>query len=124
VNTVVLVFNDFIYICYVRERDIYKEEMRISVLQQNRLQWFGNVLRKGDDDWVKKYMEYEAEGPRPRGRPKETWKEDVKKDRQARKLNKEDAINYSRWRKLIKDVTHILKNRMCVNVSSGTGPPW
>ena len=122
-NTVVLVFNDFIYICYVREREIYKEEMRISVLQQNRLQWFGNVLRKGDDDWVKKCMEYEAEGPRPRGRPKKTWKEDVKKDRQARKLNKEDAINYSRWRKLIKDVTHILKNRMCVNVSSGTGPP-
>jgi len=104
----VLVFNDFIYICYVRERERYKEEMRISVLQQNRLQWFGNVLRKGDDDWVKKCMEYEAEGPRPRGRPKETWKEDVKKDRQARKLNKEDAINYSRWGKLIKDVTHIL----------------
>jgi len=27
------------------------------------------VLRKDVDDWVKKWMEYEAEGPRPRGRP-------------------------------------------------------
>ena len=39
------------------------------ILQQNRLPRYGHVLRK-DDDWVKKCMEYEAEGPRPRGRPK------------------------------------------------------
>ena len=42
------------------------------VLQQNRLCWYGHVLRKEDDDWVKKCMEYEVEGPRPRGRPKRT----------------------------------------------------
>jgi len=24
------------------------------VLQQNRLRWYGHVLRKEDDDWVKK----------------------------------------------------------------------
>ena len=28
------------------------------VLQQNRLCWYGHVLRKEDDDWVKKCMEY------------------------------------------------------------------
>ena len=39
------------------------------VLQQNRLRWYGHVLRKDDDDWVKKCMECEVEGPRPRGRP-------------------------------------------------------
>jgi len=74
------------------------------VLQQNRLRWYGHVLRKEDDDWVKKCMEYEAEGPRPRGRPKRTWREVVEKDCQARKLNKEDAMDRSKWRKLIKDV--------------------
>ena len=47
------------------------------VLQQNRLRWYGHVLRK-DDDWVKKFMEYEVECPRPRGRPKRTWREVVK----------------------------------------------
>jgi len=26
------------------------------------------VLQKEDDDWVKKSMKYEAEGPKPRGR--------------------------------------------------------
>jgi len=30
----------------------------ISVLQQNRLRWYGHVLRKEDNDWVKKCMDY------------------------------------------------------------------
>jgi len=51
---------------------------------------------------VKKCMEYEVEGSRPRGRPKRTWKEVVQKDCQARNLNKEDAMDCSTWRKLIK----------------------
>jgi len=37
---------------------------------------------------VKKCMEYEVEGSRPRGRPKRTWKEVVREDCQARKLNR------------------------------------
>ena len=45
----------------------------ILILQQNRLQWYVNALRKEDTDWVKKCMEYEVEGSRPRGRPKRTW---------------------------------------------------
>ena len=42
------------------------------VLQQNSLRWYGHVLQKDDDDWVKKCMEHEVEGSRPRGRPKKT----------------------------------------------------
>jgi len=49
-------------------------------------------------------MEYEVEGRRPTGRPKRTWREVVKEDRQACKLNTEDAMDRSKWRKLIKDV--------------------
>ena len=33
----------------------------ISVLQQNRLLWYGHVLQKEDNDWVKKCKEYEVE---------------------------------------------------------------
>ena len=63
------------------------------------------MLRKDDDDWVKKCMEYEVEGSRPkRGRPKRTWKEAVREDCQARKLNKEDAADRCKWRKVIKEV--------------------
>jgi len=51
------------------------------------LRWYGHVLRKEDTDWVKKCMEYEVEGSRPRGR---------------HNLNREDAMDCSRWKKLIK----------------------
>jgi len=43
------------------------------------------------------------EGARQGGRPKKTWTEVVQKDCQARKLNREDAMDRSRWRKQVKD---------------------
>ena len=42
---------------------------------------------------MKKCMEHEVGGSRPRERPKKTWKEVVREDCQARKLNKEDAMD-------------------------------
>ena len=36
------------------------------------------MMRNEDDDWVKKCMEYEVEGPRPRGPGQRLWKETVK----------------------------------------------
>jgi len=40
----------------------------ISILLQNKLRWYGNVLLKEDTDWLKKCtgVEYEEEGSRPR----------------------------------------------------------
>ena len=99
------------WMCNVKVKDrVPNKELRerlgidgiILILQQNRLRWCGHVLRKEDTDWVKKCMEYEVEGIRPRGRPKRTWKEVVQKDCQARNLNKEDAMDRGRWKKLIK----------------------
>jgi len=93
------------WICGVKLKDRFpskelRERLGVDdialVLQQNRLRWYGHVLRKEDDDWVKKCMEYEVVGPRPRGRPKRTWREVVKEDCQARKLNIEDDIDRSK----------------------------
>ena len=61
------------------------------------------MLQKEDNDWVKKCMEYEVEGARPRGRPKLTWTKIVEKDCQVHKLNRENAMNYFRWMKQIRD---------------------
>ena len=46
--------------------------------------WQLSLKLRKDDDWVKKCMEYEVEGSRPRGRPKRTWKEVVREDCQTR----------------------------------------
>jgi len=116
------------WMCNVKVKDrVPSKELRerlgidyiILILQQNRLQWYGHVLRKEDTDWVKKCMEYDVEGSRPTGRQTQ---EDVerlcKKDCQARNLNREDAMDHSRWKKLIK-----IWDGGWVNVSSGTGSP-
>jgi len=71
------------WMCGVKPQDrIWSKGLRerpglddiILVLKQNRLRWYGHLLRKEDNDWVKKCMEYEVEGGRPRGRPKKTWR--------------------------------------------------
>jgi len=99
------------WMCNVKVKDrVPSKELRerlgtdyiILILQQNRLRWYGHVLQKEDTDWVKKCMKYEVEGSRPRGRPKRTWREVVQKDCQARDLNREDAMDRGRWKKLIK----------------------
>jgi len=63
----------------------------------------GMCCKKEDNDWMKKCMEYEVESARPRGRPKKTWREIVEEDSQARKLNREDAMDHYRWRNQIRD---------------------
>ena len=77
----------------------------ILVLQQNRLQWYGHVLRKEDTKWVKKCMEYEVEGSRPRGLEERLCKEIVK------------HVNWTG------SMIWIIRIGEWVNVSSGTGSP-
>ena len=79
---------------------------------RNRLYNIGTTAKQVGMVWTcvakrrhglgKEIMEYEVEGSRPRGRPKRTWREVVQKDCQAHKLNCEDAMDCSRWKKLIK----------------------
>ena len=54
------------WMCNVKVKDrVPSKELRerpgiddiILILQQNRLRWYGHVLRKEDTDWVKKCME-------------------------------------------------------------------
>jgi len=96
------------WMCNVNVKDrVPSKELRerlgigdiILILQQNRLRCYGHVI---DTDWVKKCMEYEAEGSRRRGRPKRTWREVVQKNCQARNLHREDAMDRGRWKKMIK----------------------
>jgi len=63
-----------------------------------------------------------VEGARLRGRPKKTWSEIVEKDCKACGLNREDAMDCSRWRRQI-GIFDDHNGCKWVNVSSGTGSP-
>jgi len=110
------------WMCDVKVKDrVPSKELRervgindtMLVLQQNRLRWYGHVLRKEDNDWLKKCMEYEVEGSRPRGKPKRTWREVVQKDCQACKLNMEDAMDHGKWKKLVDQQSALQDRSVC-----------
>jgi len=65
--------------CGVKLKDRFpSKELRERLGMDDTLRWYGHVLRKEDDDWVKKCMEYEVEGPRPRGPGERLWKRTAK----------------------------------------------
>jgi len=47
----------------------------IIMIQRHRLRWYGRVLRKDENDWVKKCTNFEVEGVIPRVRQQKTWTE-------------------------------------------------
>jgi len=116
------------WMCVIKLKDkVPSKELRerlglgytISVLQQNRLHWYGHVLQKEGNDWVKKCMEYEVEGTRPRGWPKKTWTEIVQ-----RKLKHLNWTGRMPW--IAVDGGRMIDDQdRCewVNVSFGTGSP-
>ena len=82
------------------------------MIKNSRLRWFGHVELKDDNDWIKRYITWEVEGIRQRGRPKKTWWDCVKNDMESLVLSQKDAhichihvihINYTSL--------HIIKQR-------------
>ena len=68
--------------------------------RSGRLRWYGHEMRKkGDEDWVKKCMEYRVEGRRPVGRPRKTWLESVEVDMAELEIDKEDVHDRRKWRR-------------------------
>ena len=43
----------------------------------NGVRWYGHVLRRKEDDVLRKALALEVDGFRRRGRPKKTWKKQV-----------------------------------------------
>ena len=56
-------------------------------------------MRKGDEDWVKKCMEYRVEDRRPVGRPRKTWLESVEADMAELQIDKEDVHDRRKMRR-------------------------
>nr|CDJ93072.1 RNA-directed DNA polymerase (reverse transcriptase) domain containing protein [Haemonchus contortus] len=71
-------------------------------MREQRLRWFGHVLRRPQSHPIRKAMEFEAQDKRPRGAPKKRWRDVIKKDLAEAKVTAEDAVNRMKWRRLIR----------------------
>ena len=75
-----------------------------TLMRSGRMRWYGHVMRKGDEDWVKKCMEYRVEGSRPGGRPRQTWLESVEADISELEIDKEGVHDRSKWRRNVNNM--------------------
>ena len=75
-------------------RRLVSVEPITTFIRSGRLRWYGHVMRKGDEDWVKKCMEYRVEG---RG-PRKTWLESVEAGMAEYEIDKK-VHDRSKWRR-------------------------
>ena len=54
-------------------RELVGVEPITTVFKSGRLRWYEHVMRKSDEDWVNKSMEYRVESRRPIARPARPW---------------------------------------------------
>ncbi|XP_065314071.1 uncharacterized protein LOC135923316 [Gordionus sp. m RMFG-2023] len=73
-----------------------------DLINENRLRWYGHILRRETNDVNRKVLDIEVPGKRGRGRPRITWKGQVDKVMMTKKINPDMALTRSRWKKLIK----------------------
>ena len=67
------------------------EETVVEVIKKSGLRWMGHVLRKEDNEPVKRAWDLEVDDIRGKGRPKIAWKDMVTKESCKVGLNEEDA---------------------------------
>ena len=75
-----------------------------KLAKANGVRWYGHVLRREEDDVLRKALAFEAGGLRRRGRPKKTWKKQVEDEVKKIGLRKEDALNRTKWREGVRQI--------------------
>ena len=72
----------------------------ISVkMRENRLKWYGHVLRAREDTVRKIAMLLEVPGKRPKGRPKQRWLDTLRVDLKLTSVNPDQAHDRQEWRR-------------------------
>jgi hypothetical protein len=71
----------------------------LKVIEEKRLRWFGHVKRMPGNRLPLNNLEWEPEGTRRRGRPKERWIDGVRRSLTNHGLTEEDTRD--RWRNLV-----------------------
>ena len=83
----------------------------------NGVRWYGHVIRRDDNNILKKAMTLEVNGKRKRGRPKITWRRQVEESVEKVGLKIEKAADRTRWRE---GVRAIAEGMRCIRPPSVT----
>ena len=81
-------------VSWCQYKGLVRAEDITTVVRSGRLRWYGHVMRKNDEDWVKKCMEFRVEGRRPR----RTWLKSVEAVMTELEIDKEDVHDRKKCR--------------------------
>lgn len=74
-------------------------------VQEIRVQWYGHVVRKKEDNVCRTTMSMKVGGMRRRGRPNIRWKGKAANDTQEKWLREQETQYRGKWRRLTKVAT-------------------
>jgi len=72
-------------------------------IRQSRLRWYGHVVRREENHWLKKAWRFEVVGPKPQGRPWKTWDETLAEHLRLSNLANVDIRNRTAWNRAIEE---------------------
>ena len=88
------------------ENEYVRQNMGVEsmgdVLAQNRLRWYGHLMRKSECDVVKRVWREGTEGKLSRGRPEQMWDATIKNDMKQRALSESMVWDREEWRRSIR----------------------
>ena len=61
------------------------------------VRWYGHVLRRDNDDILRRVLDFEVAGKRRHGWPNMTWKKHVEEHINQIGLKRKDAIDRVKW---------------------------
>ena len=88
-----------------------------KMAKANGVRWYRHVIRREDNNILKKAMMMEVNGQRKRGRPKMTWKRQVEESAKKVGLKIKEAADQTRWREGVRVIT---KGMRCIRPPSVT----
>ncbi|PIO69327.1 hypothetical protein TELCIR_08853 [Teladorsagia circumcincta] len=71
-------------------------------MRERLLQWYGYIMRAAPNNVAATVYRFQVGGKRPCGRPRQRWQDTINEDMTIIQLCREDALNRTKWRTLIR----------------------
>jgi hypothetical protein len=83
-----------------RTGNTFRYGRQTDIDRTGSLRWMGHVLINDENKWMRRVMDINAEGSRPRGKPRKTWINVGEEGMSLKGLTREDANDREEWRML------------------------
>ncbi|KAI5714830.1 hypothetical protein M8J77_006182 [Diaphorina citri] len=90
-------------------RSLYPDLDIVTIVKKKRLQWYGHIKRRNNEELIKAVIEGNIEGRRMRGRPRLRWIDQVMTDMRRGDVNQEAYEDRVLWRRTIDEAMERLR---------------